>query len=792
MFRAGFFGVGLVASLLSSLPARGAANVLSWHNEPARTGLNSTETQLTPANVNATNFGKLFQIPVDGKVDAQPLIVSSVSIPGKGLHNIAIIATEHDSVYCCDADDGTLLWKRSMLAAGETTSEPVNGCQQVTPEIGVTATPAIDLTSGPHGTIYLVAMSKNPGGSYFQRQHALDLTTGTEQFGGPVEVAATYPGTGDNSNGSGQVVFDPKQYKERAALLVANGLVYTSWASHCDIRPYTGWIIAYNKATLARARVLNLTPNGTHGAIWGSGAGPAADASGNLFVLVADGTFETTLDSNGFPNLSDFGNCIVKLSDVSGVTRVSDYWTMSNTIDESNHDRDLGSGGALVLPDLRDSSGQIRHLLAGAGKDGHLYLADRDNLGKFTPNNNATLYQDVGAVLPGGIWSAPAYFNGRIYFGPVGGSLKAFSFTNARLNATPASQTTDTFVYPGTTPSITANGASNGIVWALRNSNPAELLAFDATNLARQLYSSSDAANGRDDFGAGNKFVTPTIANGKAYVGTQNSVGVFGLFNPPHLFDISTRANAATGERVLIGGFIIRGSAPKTVVLRGIGPSLQVGGTPVPGRILDPTLELHNSSNALIASNNDWQTNNPNAARIQQAQFAPPNPKESAILATLPPGNYTAVLRGVNNASGIALVEVYDLSTPPTSTLANVSSPGFVGAGNDILIGGIIVRGVASETVLFRAIGPELANFNIADPLANPVLDIRNANGVQVAFNDNWKTSQQPPIVATGLAPTNDNDAAILRTLPPGNYTALVTGLNGTTGIALVEAYEIR
>ncbi len=784
--RTGLLRVGVIAGTLLCSLAHAATNVLTWHHDAARTGQDLTERQLTPANVNAINFGKLFQINVDGKVDAQPLIVSNITIPARGVHNILIIATEHDSVYCCDADDGTLLWKRSMLLLGETTSEPVNGCPQVTPEIGVTATPAIDLATGLHGTIYLVAMSRNAGGSYFQRLHALDLTTGAEQFGGPVEVAASYPGTGDNSDGNGHVIFDPKQYKERAALLVANGLVYTSWASHCDIRPYTGLVIAYNKTTLARASVLNLTPNGTHGAIWASGAGPAADASGNLFTLVADGTFETTLDANGFPNRSDFGNCIVKLSAVSGALRVTDYWTMSNTIDESSHDRDLGSGGALVLPDMRDSSGLIRHLVAGAGKDGHIYLANRDNLGKFTPTNNATLYQDVGAVLPGGIWSAPAYFNGRLYYGDISGTLKAFTFTNGRLSAAPTSQTAMTFGYPGTTPSISANGATNAIVWAALNSNPAQLLAFDAANLARRLYSSSDAG-ARDNFGAGNKFITPTIANGKVYVGTQNSVGVFGLFNPPHLFDISTRANAGPGERALIGGFIIRGSASKTVVVRALGPTV-----PVPSRMLDPILELHNATGALIASNNDWQTNNPNAARIQQAGLAPPNAKESAILATLAPGNYTAVLRGVNNTSGVALVEVYDLSTPPTSSLVNVSSRGFVGTGNDVLIGGLIVRGVAPEAVLFRAIGPELANFGIVSPLANPMLDIRNANGTSVAFNDNWKASQQAQITATGLQPTNDNDAAVLLTLSPGNYTALVSGVNGTTGVALVEAYELR
>lgn len=773
-------------AILLPLSVLAATNVLTWHNDDARTGQDLTETQLSPTNVNSTNFGKLFQINVDGKVDAEPLIVSHVAI-GNGVHDIVIIATEHDTVYCCDADDGTLLWSKSMLKLGETPSEPVNGCTQVTPEIGITATPVIDLTTGPHGTIYVVAMSKSGSTSYFQRLHALDLTTGAEQFGGPVDVAATYPGNGDNST-AGHVVFDPKQYKARAALTLANGMIYTEWASHCDIRPYTSWLIAYDKNTLARTRVLNLTPNGTHGAIWGSGAGPAQDSSGNLYALTGDGTFETTLDGNGFPNQQDFGNCIVKLSELNGTTVVNDYWTMSNTVSESNGDQDLGSGGAMVLPDLIDGNGQTRHLVVGAGKDGHIYLANRDNLGKFVSSNNSTLYQDLPGVLRG-IWAAPAYFNGSVYYGDVDASLKSFTFANARLSSSPSSQTGITFPYPGTTPSISANGTTNAIVWAHRNTNPAGLFAFSATNLATQLYSSLDAGS-RDSAGNGNKFITITIANGKVYVGTVNSVGVLGLFNPPHLFDVSTRANVGTNDNVLIGGFVIQGSASKTMVLRAIGPSLQSFG--LFNVLADPIIEVRNSANNVIASNDDWQVDNPNAAQIQQNNLAPSNAKESALLLTLPPGSYTAIVRGTGDTTGIALVEAYDLSSPPTSNLVNLSSRGFAGTNDDLLIGGIAVRGVANETVLFRAIGPDLTSFGLTGVLQDPIIGVRDSNGTQIGSNDNWKSTQQSQITATGLAPGNNNDAAILLTLAPGNYTALVSGSGGTTGIALVEAYEIQ
>ena len=508
-----------------------ATNVLTWHNDLARTGQNLSETQLTPANVNSTTFGKLFQINVDGKVDAQPLIVSNVRMPNGSLQNLVIIATENDTVYCCDADRGTLLWRRSVLISGETPSDPRN-CDQVTPVIGITATPVIDLKTGPHGTIYLVAMSKSTT-SYFQRLHALNLTTGAEQFGGPVQIAATYPGTGANNNGQGEVVFDPKQYKERAGLVLSGGIVYTTWASHCDIPPYTGWVIGYDKNTLARVRVLNLTPNGSDGAIWASGGAPAVDGAGNIYALVANGTFDTSLNGNGFPSNGDFGNCIVKMSNPNQQLHVVDYWTMGNTVAESGADQDLGSGNATLLPPMVDINGITRHLLAGAGKDEHIYIANRANLGKFLPHSNATLYQDVvPGALAGSVFSGAAYFNGSLYYGAVNDHLKSFVFTSARFNATPTSQTAVAFPYPGTTPSISANGTTNAIIWSASNGNPAVLYAFDATNLAKKLYASTDAGS-RDNFGVGNKFIVPTVANGKVYVGTTSSVGVFGLFHPP-------------------------------------------------------------------------------------------------------------------------------------------------------------------------------------------------------------------------------------------------------------------
>jgi hypothetical protein len=502
--------------------AASLVDVLTYHNDIARTGANLNEAILTPTNVTSATFGKKANLSVDGHVDAQPLYASGVAVPSNGTHNLLIAVTEHDSVYAFDADAGTIVWQKSMLGSGETTSD-THGCGQVSPEIGITSTPVIDRTRGPNGAIYVVAMSKN-GSTYHQRLHALDLATGAELFSGPKEITATYPGTGQNSSG-GNVIFDPGQYKERMGLLLLNGVIYTAWASHCDFTPYTGWVMGNSADTLAQTTVLNVTPNGGLGAFWGAGAGITADSSGNIYLLVGNGDFGTTLNGSGFPANGNYGNGFIKLSTTGGQLAVADYFEMSNQQSENNGDVDLGSGGAMVLPDFVDGGGVTRHLVVGAGKDTNIYLLDRTNLGKFNSGSN-NVYQQLTGVLGGGIWSVPAYFNNRVYYGPVGNSLMAFTVTNAKLSTSPTASSSNTFSYPGTSPAVSANGTSNGIVWAVDNGG-ATLYAYDATTLT-QLYNSNQASANRDHFGGGNKFITPTIVNGKVFVGTQNSVAVFG------------------------------------------------------------------------------------------------------------------------------------------------------------------------------------------------------------------------------------------------------------------------
>jgi Immunoglobulin I-set domain/PQQ-like domain len=496
-------------------------DVTTYKNDLSRTGQNLSETMLTPTNVASATFGLLRNLMVDGKVDAQPLYLSQLKT-ASGSFNTVFVATEHDSVYAFDADSGATIWKVSLLGTGETTSD-TRGCNQVVPEIGITSTPVIDRNAGAHGTLFVVAMSKDAGSNYHQRLHALDVTTGAELSNSPVEVAATFP-----ANGSGMATFQGGDYEERAALLLLNGTIYTSWTSHCDIAPYAGWVIAYAESSLARSAVLNVAANSSGGpAIWMAGGGPSVDSAGNIYLLTANGAFETTMDANGFPNKQDYGNSFLKISNAGAGLAVLDYFTMFNEVSESNADQDLGSGGGMLLPDMMDSTNTVRHLMVGAGKDSNIYVVDRDSMGKFNANSNNN-YQTLSNALPGGIWSTPAYFNGTVYYGDVSGNLKAFKITAAKLVATPTSQSATQFAFPGTAPSVSASGGANAIVWANENQAPAVLHAYDATNLGHELYNSSQMGN-RDHFGNGNKFITPTVADGKVFVGTTNSVGVFGL-----------------------------------------------------------------------------------------------------------------------------------------------------------------------------------------------------------------------------------------------------------------------
>jgi outer membrane protein assembly factor BamB len=494
---------------------------------------------LTPDNVNDSTFGKVFTVPMDGKVDGQPLYTSGLFIPSIGFSGrrgkkVVYAATEHDSVYAFDAETGAVYWRKSILQPGETTSD-AHSCGQVTPEIGITATAVIDRSAGPHGVIYVVGMSKDDAGTYHQRLHALDLVSGAEELGGPVEIEASYPGNGQELTSGSNVVFDPGQHEDRAALLLSQGVVYTSWTSHCDQNPYTGWVIGYNSRTLKQTAVFNFNPNGSRASIWNSGGGPAADERGNLFFSTANGMFDTVLNAEGFPAMGNYGNSVVKLKPRDGfkldrALKAVDYWTMFNTVEESGKDMDLGSGGIVLLPDQTDGTGKVRQLAVAAGKDQNIYVLDRKNLGKFDATSNHTIYQELAGALAGPGFGAISWFHGRIYIGAVNDVIKAYDVTNARLSVAPSSRTINSFAYPGTSPVISADGKRNAILWALENGAAHGVLhAYDPANLSTEFYSSDQAPGARDQFGPGNKFISPMIANGHVYVGTVSGVVVFGL-----------------------------------------------------------------------------------------------------------------------------------------------------------------------------------------------------------------------------------------------------------------------
>jgi hypothetical protein len=507
-------------------------SVTTYHNDNARTGQNLHESILTPANVNANDFGRVFVQPVDGYIYAQPLYVPNVSIGGQN-HNVAFVATEHDSVYAFDADNATganarPLWHASFInPPAVTTVDSYNdaGCGDLVPEIGISGTPAIDTTTG---TLYVVANTKE-NGVFFQRLHALDITTGNEKFGGPVAIQATVPGTGDGSSG-GQISFDSLKQNQRPGLLLRNGVVYIASASHCDIGPYHAWVFGYNASNLRKVAVWNSTPNGGLGGIWQSGGGPAADSTG-IYFATGNGTFD--MNTGG----ADAGDTILKMGGPSGgKLPVLSYFTPFNQDVLAEYDIDLGSGGVVLLPDLPAGSTHT-HLLVECGKEGSIYLVDRDNMGGYNSTTDQVVQELPGAT--GGIWGMPAYWNNTVYFGAQYDNLKAYSFNangSGRLSASAVSYSPESFAYPGPTPSISANGSGNGILWAIQtdaygSNGSAVLRAYDATNLANELYNS--AQNGsRDTPGAAVKFAAATVAHGKVYVGTASQLAVFGMRKP--------------------------------------------------------------------------------------------------------------------------------------------------------------------------------------------------------------------------------------------------------------------
>ena len=549
-------------------------NVTTYHNDNARTGQNTQETTLTPANVNINSFGKLFTVAVDGEVYAQPLVMTNVGIGG-GTHNVVYAATEHDSVYAIDADTGRIYWQKSLIPAGGSTvsSSTDLNCGDITTEVGITGTPVIDPTTG---TLYVVAKVKLAG-AIAQHLHALDITTGAEKFGGPNTIAASVAGDADDGDGS-IVTFNSRQENQRSALLLENGHVIVAWTAHCDRSPWHGWVMSYGATTLTLEGTYNGSANGYGNGIWMSGGGPAADTAGNIYFATGNGSWNST----------DQGDSVVRVGPPAGAKLpVLDYFTPYNQGALTSADHDLSSGGLIVLPTLANG----RELIAIMGKEGKIYLLDRTNLGKYcvnqTPactNSNPQIVQEIDGQLTG-YWGTPAYWNGNLYFGGGNGEtgaaepIKAYSFNagnSGKISTAPTSVTAKTFNFSGPVPSVSSNGNSNGILWGIDDGRARAtcaagatcqaLYAYDATNLGTLLYSSVNAPNNRDSLGQAIKFVTPTIANGKVYVPSGGAVSAFGLLNNAAPTATAPTLTPGTGSYTAAQSVTIADATPNAVI----------------------------------------------------------------------------------------------------------------------------------------------------------------------------------------------------------------------------------
>ena len=530
----------MAASIILAAPlltgsAEAQVNVVTYHNDNARTGVNANETLLTPSNVNKNNFGKLFTQNVDGIVVGQPLYLSNVSIPGSGVHNVVYVATQHDSVYAFDADDNTginaqPLWQVSFIdpAAGITTVPgTVQKCTGVTAftELGIVSTPVIDPNTG---TLYVIAKTEE-NGTFVHRLHALDVATGQEKFNGPVVLKATF-----RTNSGTVATFKDLYQMNRPGLLLANGVIYAGFGSNGCNYGNQGWVLAYDALTLQRVGAFDTSPVKGLSSIWQSGAGLTADSAGNIYAETGEGAFDA--DSGG----QDFGSSVLKLTQTPNGLSLTDYFTPYNQLFLSQMDLDLSSAGVVILP---DQPGAHPHLAVATGKQGILYLLDRDNMGQYNPAGNTQIVQEVSPGAGGEVNGVPVYWHGKLYaFGGVS-AIKAFSVNNGLLSTTPVLQS-PTLVGGGHVATMSANGNTNGILWVI---NGAKLSAYAASTL-KLLYTSGQSDT-RDTLPTTAHFATQTVANGKVYVATRQNVVVYGLF--PALLTVAGNNQMATVNTVL-------------------------------------------------------------------------------------------------------------------------------------------------------------------------------------------------------------------------------------------------
>jgi hypothetical protein len=740
------------AGLCSPLSSRAQANVLTYHNDNARTGANLNETILTPSNVNANTFGKLFTYSVDGYVYAQPLYVSGVNITGQGVHNAIFVATEHNSVYCFDADsnagtNGGVLWQVNLGPSAPCVVGSSFPFQAIVPEVGITGTPVIDPVSQ---TLYVDAFTVS-GTNYLHEIHALNLADGSEKSFSPVVVNVAIPGTGTGST-NGVLPFQAVQELQRSALTLAGGVLYVAYAGYTDTvntDPFHGWVIGFDPATLQVLpdHIFNSTPNGTtgqfgsiagEGGIWMGGDGPAADSNNNLYFATGDGNF------NAYSGGTEYGDSVIKLSTASGFS-VADYFTSYNEEYYRQNDLDIGSGGVMLLP---DQPGPYPHLMIAGGKPQRAYLLNRDMMTTDNQHFNSGGSSDnIVQTMPlgGGSFSTPAYFNERIYYAASHDALRYYVVSNGTLIPDlPGTFGSRVFAFPGATVSISANGTSNGIAWAIQKATPAVLVAYNATNLSTELYNSAQAGT-RDQLADSVKFVVPTVANGKVYAGGQYAVSVFGLLGGALQFDSTNYTAPQNTNSVTVS--VSRSGGSKGAV--------QVDYATVPGGTAVPGTDYVSASGTLNWLDGDTSSktfnitllNNPSSGTNKTVFLALSNAAGGAYLGTQSSSVLTITNSNVEDAYSLWKSSHFG---------ADADNPDIAGDNADPDHDGI-------PNLLEYAIGSDPNSADTNSPVAGTMV----SPGFQIQFNRNTS--------ATGLTYTVQATPAF-----PGGWSDLMTYVPGT------------
>jgi hypothetical protein len=722
---------------IAAMPGIGLAqaNVLTYHNNNARTGANLSETILTPSNVNAATFGKLFTYAVDGYVYAQPLYVSGLAIPGQGTHNALFVATEHNSVYCFDADgntgtNGGVLWQVNL---GPSAPCPVPGFefQAITNEVGITGTPVIDPVSQ---TLYVDTFTTD-GANYFHYIHALNLADGSEKSFSPVQVSVSIPGTGSGSV-NGVLPFQAIQELQRSALTLAGGVLYVTYAGYTDTTltdPFHGWIIGFDPSTLQilSDHIFNSTPNGTtaqfgasagEGGIWMGGDGLAVDADTNLYFSTGDGNF------NAFSGGTEYGDSVVKLSTTNGLS-VADYFTSYNEDYYRLHDLDIGSGGVMLLP---DQPGPYPHLMIAGGKPQYAYFMNRDQMTTDNQHFNSGGSSDnivQSMPLGGASFGTPAYYNGQIYYIGTRDAIRAYIVSNGTLIPDqPGTFGSRLFPFPGASPSISANGATNGIAWAIESTNPAVLVAFNATNLSTEIYNSTQSGTRDQITSRAVKFAVPTVANGKVYVGGRYELSVFGLLGGALQFSAS---NYTTQQNA--------GSATITVTRTGgslgavqVGYATTSGGTAVSGQ------DYISTSGTLSWANGDTSPKTFNVT-ILNSQQAGTNKTVFLTLSNVVGGAYLGL-------QSSAVLTITNTASPSSYTVwksthfgANANNPAIAGDNADPDQDGI-------PNILEYALGTDPNSPDPKTPLVGTII----SNRFQLHFNRNTSATDLTYTAETG------------------------------------------